>query len=54
LSLEEYIRQSILYPDEFIVAGYPRGIHPTYYASTIDESDVEVLIQYILSMTPEG
>lgn len=50
MTTEDYIYRSILYPDEYVVRGFPRGIHPGYYADTMPEEDAWLLVEYILSL----
>jgi len=49
MSAHEYLFEAIWYPDAFIVAGYPRGIHPSYYVRTISEENVWKLVAYLLN-----
>ncbi len=46
---ENYIRESILYPNEKITAGYPAGVMPTFLGQ-LDETEVLGLIEYIKSL----
>ena len=58
LSAEEYLRQSILDPNAYIVADCPNGpcipnIMPRDYASRLSPAQLELVIDYLLTMTEE-
>lgn len=53
MSTREYLYRSILYPDEYVVRHYPRGIHPGYYRDTMSAEDAWLLVEYIMSLEPE-
>jgi cytochrome c oxidase subunit II len=42
-----FIRQSILQPDAVIAKGYPRGIMPPNYGSTLKPAEVDALVKYL-------
>jgi hypothetical protein len=58
LSAVEYLRQSILDPNAYIVADCPNGpcipnIMPRDYASRLSPAQLELVIDYLLTMTEE-
>jgi cytochrome c oxidase subunit 2 len=44
-SLEEYVRNSILKPNEFVVPGYSEGVMPAFDGLT--DEQVDALVQYL-------
>ncbi len=50
LSAEEYVRQSILRPNDFIVPGYIAGIMYQGFANQLQPNDVDALVAYVLSL----
>ena len=50
LSAEEYVRQSILHPNDFIVPGYIAGVMYQGFANQLQSSDVDALVAYVLSL----
>jgi len=48
-TVEDYLRESILHPNDFLVPGY-RNIMYGLYADHLTEQDVDDLIGYILSL----
>ncbi len=47
MSAEEYLRRSILHPDEYVVDGYPAGrMRP----AELSEDDVRDLTAYLLTL----
>lgn len=52
-TIEEYIRQSILYPDDFLAPGnpaYPPRIMPRRYSEVFSEQELEDLVAYVMSL----
>lgn len=49
LSVEEYLRQSILEPERYIVSGYRDIMYPDY-SSHLTEQDIQDLITYLLTL----
>jgi cytochrome c oxidase subunit 2 len=43
---ENYLRESILYPNAKVVKGYPSGVMPTYQGQ-LSENELSALIEYI-------
>lgn len=50
LSAEDYIRQSILHPNDFIVPGYSPDFMFQYYAQRLAEEQVDALVEYVMSL----
>ncbi|MCA0458321.1 MAG: PQQ-dependent sugar dehydrogenase [Chloroflexi bacterium] len=50
LSAEEYVRQSILHPNEYMVDGYIAGVMYQNYEGQLSETDVDALVEYVLSL----
>ena len=46
----EYIRISILQPNEFIVEGFPENLMPAIYSEVFSEEEVNDLIAYLLTL----
>lgn len=53
LNGEEYLRQSILAPDEYVVDGWPSGQMPPSFPDALDASQIEGLLVYLLSLKGE-
>jgi cytochrome c oxidase subunit 2 len=49
MDAEEYIRQSILNPDAYIVEGYDSGLMPANNTDRLSDGEVETLVQYLLA-----
>jgi hypothetical protein len=54
LSAEEYLRQSILDPDAYIVDGYSSGQMLPVYGERLDDREIEALVAYLLSLKGDG
>jgi cytochrome c oxidase subunit 2 len=52
-SIEDYIRESILYPNKKIVAGYPAGLMPAFEGQLSDK-EVKALIAFIRKQDGSG
>jgi len=50
LSAEDYVRQSILHPNDYVVDGYIAGVMYQDYAGQLQTSDVDALVAYVLSL----
>lgn len=50
MSAVEYIRESILYPNEYVVPGYAEGIMPQSYNDALSEEQLNNLIAYLLTL----
>jgi mono/diheme cytochrome c family protein len=50
LSAEDYVRQSILHPNDYVVNGYIAGVMYQSYVSQLQPGDVDALVAYVLSL----
>jgi cytochrome c oxidase subunit 2 len=48
LSAREYLRQSIIATDDFIVDGYPSNVMPNDFGDRMTEDEIDVLVEYLL------
>ena len=48
LSAQEYIKQSILNPDAYIVSGYSPAVMFSHYKDELSNAEVEALIDFLL------
>ena len=51
LTAEQYLRQSILLPDQYIVEGWPTGQMLPIYRERLTEEELDSLIVYLLTLT---
>jgi cytochrome c oxidase subunit 2 len=47
-SAEDYLRTSILNPNDYIVKGYPPSVMPQDYGQRMSDQDLAALVQYLL------
>jgi len=50
LSAEEYVRQSIVEPDAYVVEGFGEGIMPAGYGDALTSQQLDDLVAYLLSL----
>ncbi|MEE9325442.1 MAG: c-type cytochrome [Dehalococcoidia bacterium] len=50
LSAEEYIRQSILDPNAFVVEGFPANVMPQIYDTLFSEEELNDLVAFLLTL----
>ena len=50
MSAEEYIRESIVNPDAYVVPGYPAGQMPPNYREFLSEEDIQDLVAFLLTL----
>ena len=50
LDAEEYIRQSILEPDAYIVDGYAEGLMPSTLAEELEPDQLDAVVAYLLTL----
>lgn len=50
LSADQYLNDSIVAPDDFIVEGFPQGLMPGTFGETLSEQDVADLVAYLISL----
>jgi len=49
-SAEEYIRESILKPNAFVLEGFPAGVMPGSYAEDISEIELNLIVDFLLAL----
>lgn len=49
-SAEEYLHNSILHPNDFIVQGFAAGLMPQNYVDTLSEEEINNLVAYLLTL----
>lgn len=49
-SAEEYLHNSILHPNDFIVQGFAAGLMPQNYVDTLSEAEINDLVAYLLTL----
>ena len=54
LSAEQYLLQSILEPDAYVVDGYPPGQMVPDYGRRLTPSEIDALVQFMLSLRGDG
>ena len=54
LSAEDYVRQSILHPNDYIVDGFSANFMYQNYAANLSDEDVNALIAYVLTLQKPG
>ena len=45
--LDQYIKDSIVDPDKYIVPGYQKGVMPTNFGQSLGQQGVQALVQYL-------
>ena len=50
LSAEEYLRQSIVEPDAYVVDGFAQGLMPAALATELSERQLNDLVAYLLTL----
>jgi cytochrome c len=50
LSAEEYLRQSIVEPDAYVVEGFGQGLMPAGYGDALTAQQLDDLVVYLLSL----
>jgi mono/diheme cytochrome c family protein len=49
-SAEEYIRNSILHPSDFVVSGFPDMLMPHVYPDVLSDADLDNLVAYLFTL----
>jgi cytochrome c oxidase subunit II len=49
-SPEQYVTQSIKDPNAFVVPGFPKGVMPNSFGSTLNPQQLDALVKYLLSV----
>jgi cytochrome c oxidase subunit 2 len=47
-SPEEYVKDSIVNPDKVVVSGFPKGVMPSTFGSSLTPDQIDALVQYLL------
>ncbi len=50
LSVREYIKQSIINPDAYIVDGYLPGVMFSHYSEELTETEIDALVEFIMHL----
>ena len=50
LSAEEYIHESIVLPNAYVVEGYPSGVMPQNYGDQLSDAELDAVVQYLLTL----
>jgi mono/diheme cytochrome c family protein/ferredoxin len=50
LSAEEYLRQSILYPDAYVVEGFPSGLMVPNFGDTLTDAQIDDLVAFLMTL----
>ncbi len=53
MSAEEYLYQSIVDPNAYVVPGYPQGVMPPNYREFLSEQDIRDLVAFLLTLRQE-
>ena len=53
MTADEYLRQSILDPDAYVVDGFPSGQMLDIYDERLTEADIDALVAYLLTLDQE-
>jgi cytochrome c oxidase subunit 2 len=48
-----YVQHSILYPNEYVVSGYPANVMPQNYSALMDDTDLNSIVAYLLQQKAE-
>lgn len=54
VSAEEYLRESIVEPDAYVVDGYPSGQMLGIYEETLTDEEIDALVSFMLTLDEEG
>lgn len=47
MSLADFVRESIVNPNAFIAPGFPKGVMPTNFGSSLSKSKIDALVSFI-------
>jgi mono/diheme cytochrome c family protein len=50
MSAEDYLRESILDPNAYVVEGYARGVMYQRFGEILSEKDIDSLVAYLLTL----
>jgi nitric oxide reductase subunit C len=49
-SAEDYLRKSIIAPDEYLAPGYPARVMPNVWGEQLTEDQVDSLVSYLMTL----
>ena len=49
MSAEDYIRQSILEPDAYVIEGSSSGLMPPHYEDALSAEQLDALVEFLMS-----
>lgn len=49
-TVEEYLRESIVNPDAFVVEGFPKGVMYKNYENDLSEQEIDDLVAFLLTL----
>src|SRR6266849_2758602 len=52
--LPDFIHQSIVEPNAYIQAGYPKNVMPPTYGKSLSKQQLDALVQYLISSSKKG
>jgi cytochrome c551/c552 len=52
--LEQFIRDSIVDPNKYIEPGFPKGLMPQNFGTTIPKADLDTLVQFLVQSSKGG
>ena len=52
--LDAFIRESIVMPDAYVEKGFPPGVMPKTYGSSLSKAQLDALVQYLVGSTTGG
>lgn len=50
LSAEDYLRESIIYPNDYLVAGFAEGAMQQNFANQLTSDEVNLLVVYLMTL----
>lgn len=50
VSAEDYLRESIVDPNAYVVDGYSAGKMPSYWSDVLSEAQIEALVSYLVTL----
>jgi cytochrome c oxidase subunit 2 len=48
-SPEDYVKESIVDPEKVVVSGYPAGVMPSDFGTSLTDAQIDALVQYLLN-----
>jgi mono/diheme cytochrome c family protein len=50
MSAEDYIQESILKPDAYVLDGFPAGVMPDSYVDNLSEAEINSIVEFLLTV----